>query len=203
MTESLKIGLTGGIASGKSTVCNLFKELSIEVIDADEISHALSKSGGDAFQEIVDFFGDEIINHDGELDRGKLRTIVFNNHSKKEMLEKIIHPKVLSRINEQITAAQSKYLIISVPLMIETGMNMMMDRILLIDCNTVTQIKRLIARDNSTKQEALTIIASQTSIDVKREFADDTIINDSETSIDELKTQVRELDNFYSNLSYK
>ena len=203
MTESLKIGLTGGIASGKSTVCDLFKELSIEVIDADEISHALSKSGGDAFQEIVDFFGDEIINHDGELDRGKLRTIVFNDHSKKEMLEKIIHPKVLSRINEQITAAQSKYLIISVPLMIETGMNMMMDRILLIDCNTETQIKRLIARDNSTKQEALTIIANQTSIDVKREFADDTIINDSETSIDELKTQVRELDNFYSNLSYK
>ena len=87
--------------------------------------------------------------------------------------------------------------------MIETGMNMMMDRILLIDCNTETQIKRLIARDNSTKQEALTIIASQTSIDVKREFADDIIINDSETSIDELRTQVTELDNFYSNLSYK
>ncbi len=203
MTESLKIGLTGGIASGKSTVCDLFKELSIEVIDADEISHELSKSGGDAFQEIVDFFGDEIINHDGELDRGRLRTIVFNDHSKKETLEKIIHPKVLAQINEQITAALSKYLIISVPLMIETGMNMMMDRILLIDCNTETQIKRLIARDNSTKQEALTIIASQTSIDVKREFADDIIINDSETSIDELRTQVTELDNFYSNLSYK
>ena len=203
MNETFKIGLTGGIASGKTTVCDLFKELSVEIIDADVISHELSKKGGAAFEEIIEAFEDEIIGDDGELDRKKLRSIVFNDNTKKKMLERIIHPKVLLSINEKIKASQSDYLIISVPLMIETGMNAMMDRVLLIDCNVETQIQRLIQRDQTSREEAIKIIESQASIESKRELSDDRIINNDETSIEELTLKVKELDDFYRNLNNK
>jgi len=203
MNETFKIGLTGGIASGKTTVCDLFKELSVEIIDADVISHELSKKGGAAFEEIIEAFEDEIIGDDGELDRKKLRSIVFNDNTKKKMLERIIHPKVLLSINEKIKASQSDYLIISVPLMIETGMNAMMDRVLLIDCNVETQIERLSQRDQSSREEAIKIIESQASIESKRELSDDRIINNNETSIEELTLKVKELDDFYRNLNHK
>ena len=203
MNETFKIGLTGGIASGKTTVCDLFKELSVEIIDADVISHELSKKGGAAFEEIIEAFEDEIIGDDGELDRKKLRSIVFNDKTKKKMLEGIIHPKVLLSINEKIKASQSHYLIISVPLMIETGMNAMMDRVLLIDCNVETQIERIIQRDQTSREEAIKIIESQASIKSKRELSDDRIINNNETSIEELTLKVKELDDFYRNLNNK
>ena len=203
MNETFKIGLTGGIASGKTTVCNLFKDLSVEIIDADVISHELSKKGGAAFEEIIEAFEDEIIGNDGELDRKKLRSIVFNDNTKKKILEGIIHPKVLLSINEKIKASQSDYLIISVPLMIETGMNAMMDRVLLIDCNVETQIERLSQRDQTSREEAIKIIESQASIESKRELSDDRIINNNETSIEELTLKVKELDDFYRNLNHK
>ena len=197
MNETFKIGLTGGIASGKTTVCNLFKDLSVEIIDADVISHELSKKGGAAFEEIIEAFEDEIIGDDGELDRKKLRSIVFNDNTKKKILERIIHPKVLLSINEKIKASQSDYLIISVPLMIETGMNAMMDRVLLIDCNVETQIERIIQRDQTSREEAIKIIESQASIESKRELSDDRIINNNETSIEELRLKVKEINDFY------
>ena len=203
MNETFKIGLTGGIASGKTTVCDLFKELSVEIIDADVISHELSKKGGAAFEEIIEAFEDEIIGDDGELDRKKLRSIVFNDNTKKKMLERIIHPKVLLSINEKIKSSQSDYLIISVPLMIETGMNAMMDRVLLIDCNVETQIERIIQRDQTSREEAIKIIESQASIESKRDLSDDRIINNNETSIEELTLKVKELDDFYRNLNNK
>ena len=115
----------------------------------------------------------------------------------------IIHPKVLLSINKKIEASQSNYLIISVPLMIETGMNAMMDRVLLVDCNVETQIQRLIQRDQSTREEAIRIIDSQASIEAKRELSDDRIINNSETSIEELTLKVKEMDDFYRNLNNK
>ena len=197
MNETFKIGLTGGIASGKTTVCDLFRELSVEIIDADVISHELSKKGGAAFEEIIEAFEDEIIGDDGELDRKKLRSIVFNDNTKKKMLEGIIHPKVLLSINEKIKASQSDYLIISVPLMIETGLNAMMDRVLLIDCNVETQIERIIQRDQTSREEAIKIIESQASIESKRELSDDRIINNNETSIEELRIKVKEMNDFY------
>ena len=200
MNETFKIGLTGGIASGKTTVCDLFKELSVEIIDADVISHELSKKGGAAFEEIIEAFEGEIIGDDGELDRKKLRSIVFNDNTKKKMLERIIHPKVLLSINEKIKASQSDYLIISVPLMIETGMNAMMDRVLLIDCNVETQIERIIQRDQTSREEAIKIIESQASIESKRELSDDRIINNNETSIEELTLKVKEMNDFYKKL---
>jgi dephospho-CoA kinase len=143
MKDTLKIGLTGGIASGKSTVCDLFSQLSVEIIDADTISHYLTKSDGLAFQEILDHFGDRILGSDGELDRQQLRSIIFNDVAEKQALENIIHPKVLDKINKNISDSTAPYLIIAVPLMIETGMNQLMDRVLLIDCSIETQVRLL------------------------------------------------------------
>jgi dephospho-CoA kinase len=203
MKDTLKIGLTGGIASGKSTVCDLFSQLSVEIIDADTISHYLTKSDGLAFQEILDHFGDRILGSDGELDRQQLRSIIFNDVAEKQALENIIHPKVLDKINKNISDSTAPYLIIAVPLMIETGMNQLMDRVLLIDCSIETQVRRLIERDKCTKQQAQSIIANQASLESKRAICDDVIVNEEGTSLDHLKTEVIRLNSFYSNLEIK
>ena len=203
MKDTLKIGLTGGIASGKSTVCDLFLQLSVEIIDADKISHAITKKDGLAFQEILDHFSNKILGLDGELDRQKLRSLIFNDADEKRTLEKIIHPKVLNEINKNISDSTASYLIIAVPLMIETGMNKLMDRVLLIDCSIETQVRRLIERDKCTKQQAQSIIKNQASLESKRAICDDVIVNEEGTSLDHLKTEVIRLNSFYSNLEIK
>ena len=200
MKDTLKIGLTGGIASGKSTVCDLFSQLSVEIVDADKISHDITKKDGLAFQEILDYFGKKILGLDGELDRQQLRSIIFNDATAKRALENIIHPKVLNEINKNISDSTAPYLIIAVPLMIETGMNKLMDRVLLIDCSIETQIRRLIERDKCTKQQAQSIIENQASLESKRAICDDVIVNEEGTSFDLLKTEVIKLNDFYSTL---
>ena len=203
MKDTLKIGLTGGIASGKSTVCDLFSQLSVEIIDADKISHDITKKDGLAFQEILDHFSNKILGLDGELDRQKLRSLIFNNADEKRTLEKIIHPKVLNEINKNISDSTASYLIIAVPLMIETGMNKLMDRVLLIDCSIETQVRRLIERDKCSKTQAQSIIQNQASLESKRAICDDVIVNEEGTSLDHLKTEVIRLNSFYSNLEVK
>ena len=200
MNDTLKIGLTGGIASGKSTVCDLFSQLSVEIIDADKISHDITKKDGLAFEEILDHFGKKILGLDGELDRQQLRSIIFNDVAEKKALENIIHPKVLNEINNNISDSTAPYLIIAVPLMIETGMNKLMDRVLLIDCSIETQIRRLIKRDNCTKQQAQSIIENQANLESKRAICDDVIVNEEGTRFDQLKTEVIQLNDFYSTL---
>ena len=200
MNDTLKIGLTGGIASGKSTVCDLFSQLSVEIIDADKISHDITKKDGLAFEEILDHFGKKILGLDGELDRQQLRSIIFNDVAEKKALENIIHPKVLNEINNNISDSTAPYLIIAVPLMIETGMNKLMDRVLLIDCSIETQIRRLIKRDNCTKQQAQSIIENQANLKSKRAICYDVIVNEEGTSFDQLKTEVIQLNDFYSTL---
>ena len=200
MNDTLKIGLTGGIASGKSTVCDLFSQLSVEIIDADKISHTITKKDGLAFEEILDHFGKKILGLDGELDRQQLRSIIFNDVAEKKALENIIHPKVLNEINNNISDSTAPYLIIAVPLMIETGMNKLMDRVLLIDCSIETQIRRLIKSANCTKQQAQSIIENQENLESKRAICDDVIVNEEGTSFDQLKTEVIQLNDFYSTL---
>ena len=200
MKDTLKIGLTGGIASGKSTVCDFFSQLSVEIIDADKISHDITKKDGLAFQEILDHFSNKILGLDGELDRQKLRSLIFNDAAEKRTLEKIIHPKVLNEINQNISDSTASYLIIAVPLMIETGMNKLMDRVLLVDCSIETQVRRLIERDKCTKQQAQSIIENQANLESKRAICDDVIVNEEGTSFDQLKTEVIQLNDFYSTL---
>ena len=203
MNRSLKIGLTGGIASGKSTVANLFSDLGVEILDADEIAHSITSKQGSAFDKIVKHFGKSVLGDDNELDRKKLRTIIFNNSILKKDLEQIIHPEVGAIINQQTYESQEPYQIIVIPLLIETGYQNFVDRVLVIDCSMETQLARLINRDDETMKNARKIIANQIKRNERLKFADDIIENEKKTPISVLKNKVLQLHETYLELSEK
>ena len=201
MNRSFKIGLTGGIASGKTIVANLFSDLGIEIIDADEIAHSITSKQGSAYNKIVKHFGEGILGDDKKLDRKKLRTMIFNNSELKRDLEQIIHPEVYAIINQKINASQEPYQIIVIPLLIETSYQNFVDRVLVIDCSMETQLARLINRDDETMKNARKIIANQIERNERLKFADDIIENKKKTSISVLKKKVLELHETYLELS--
>ena len=203
MNRSFKIGLTGGIASGKTTVANLFSDLGIEIIDADEIAHSITSKQGSAYNKIVKHFGEGILRDDKKLDRKKLRTMIFNNSELKRDLEQIIHPEVYAIINQKINASQESYQIIVIPLLIETGYQNFVDRVLVIDCSMETQLARLINRDDETMKNARKIIANQIERNERLKFADDIIENEKKTPINVLKNKVLQLHETYLELSEK
>ena len=203
MNNSFKIGLTGGIASGKSIVANLFSSLGVSVIDADKISHHLTTKNKPAFEEILEHFGESILGNDGELDRKKLRAIIFNNKTLKNNLEHIIHPKVSEAINKEVQESYDLYVIIMVPLLIETGYNKFVNRILVVDCVLDTQIQRLIKRDHETFESAKRIIGHQIEQQNRLKMAHDVIDNDINTTIEDLGNRVEELHQSYLELSGK
>ena len=200
MSKSIKIGLTGGIASGKTTVSDFFKKLGIQVIDADVISHEVTKPDGSAFEEIMSSFGSTILNENGLIDRKKMRAIIFNDQNKKEELEGIIHPKVREEMLKLISQSNDHYLIISVPLLVETGMDQMLDRTLVVDCSEETQIDRLMHRDKITFQEAQSILINQANRSARLKVADDLILNEKNVNLSELEKEVLELHKRYSKL---
>ncbi len=200
MSKSIKIGLTGGVASGKTTVSNFFKQFGIEVIDADVISHQVTKPDGTAFQEIISSFGSSFLDENGLIDRKKMREIIFDDTSKKETLERIIHPKVREEMFKLISQSGDHYLIISVPLLVETGMNQIMDRTLVVDCSEETQIKRLMNRDEITYDEAQSILNNQVDRSARLKVADDLIVNENNVSLNDLEKEVLGLHERYSNL---
>jgi len=198
--KSLKIGLTGGIASGKTTVSDYFKRIGIPVIDADVISHEVTKPNGSAFEEIISSFGSNILDDNGLIDRKKMRSIIFDDASKKKILEGIIHPKVREEMFNLVSKSNDHYLIVSVPLLIETGMNKMMNRTLVVDCSEETQIQRLIERDKITLDEAQSILRNQIDRSTRQRAADDLIVNEKNVSFNELEEEVLELHKRYSKL---
>ena len=201
MNRSFKIGLTGGIASGKSTVANLFSDLGVEIIDADEISHSITSKQGSAYDKILKHFGNSVLGDDNELDRKKLRTIIFKNSELRKDLEQIIHPEVHSIINKQTFESQEPYQIIVIPLLIETGYQDFVDRVLIIDCSLNTQLERLMNRDNEKLESARKIVANQIERKERLKFADDIVENEQKTSISVLKKKVQQLHNTYLELS--
>jgi len=203
MNRSFKIGLTGGIASGKTTVANLFSDLGIKIIDADEIAHSITSKQGSAYNKIVKHFGEDVLGNDKKLDRKKLRTMIFNNSELKRDLEQIIHPEVYAIINQKINASQEPYQIIVIPLLIETGYQNFVDRVLVVDCSVETQLARLINRDNETMKNARKIIANQIERNQRLKFADDIIENEKKTSINVLKNKVLQLHETYLELPEK
>ena len=200
MGKSLKIGLTGGVASGKTTVSDFFKQFGTKVIDADVISHQVTKPDGTAFQEIISSFGSSVLDENGLIDRKKMRKIIFDDVSKKEMLERIIHPKVREEMFNLASQSNDHYLIVSVPLLVETGMNEMMDRTLVVDCSEETQIERLMHRDKITLGEAKSILRNQTNRSTRLKAADDLIVNEKNVTLNELEKEVLELNKRYSKL---
>ncbi len=200
MGKSIKIGLTGGIASGKTTISDYFKALGIPIIDADVISHEVTKPNGSAFEEIISSFGSNILDESGLINRKKMRSIIFDDASKKEILEGIIHPKVREEMFNLVSQSNDHYLILSVPLLIETGMNKMMDRILVVDCSVETQIERLIQRDKINLDEAKSILRNQTNRSTRLKVADDLIVNEKNVTLTDLEKEVFKLHRIYSKL---
>ncbi|MCH1530000.1 MAG: dephospho-CoA kinase [Gammaproteobacteria bacterium] len=198
MTKCKKIGLTGGIASGKTTVSDCFKKLGTQVIDADIISHEVTEPSGSAFEEILSEFGSEILDEKGLINRKKMRAIIFNDPSQKKILENIIHPKVRDEMFQRINKSDDHYLIVSVPLLVETGMHQIMDRNLLVDCSEDTQIERLMHRDKITLNEAKAILKNQASRSDRKKIADDLIVNENNVTLIELENEVLELHKYYS-----
>jgi len=179
MSRPIRIGLTGGIASGKSTVADLFAELGITVIDTDIIAREVVEPGQAALAEIRDAFGESVLQDDGSLDRAVMRQLIFSDDSARERLESILHPKIQSETLRQADAARGDYLLIAVPLLVESALREQMDRILVVDCDESVQIQRLLDRDTETEDQARRILAAQASREQRLAIADDVIENNS------------------------
>lgn len=174
------IGLTGGIASGKSTVANMIKELKIPVIDADIIAREVVEIGGPALGKIIDYFGREILNETGSLDRKKLGAIVFNNEEKRLVLNQIVHPAVRNRMNEKIEQQKemdNKTIVLDIPLLFESKLTYLVDKVIVVYVDQEIQKQRLKFRDQFSEEEALARIASQIPLKEKLALADEVIHN--------------------------
>jgi len=191
----LKIGLTGGIGSGKSTVAKLFEDLGIPVIDADVIAHQLVELGQPALVSIAKQFGKNILTQSGSLNRERLREIIYSNATQKKNLEAILHPLVYDQIQYQIDSLSSPYCLICIPLLVETQMEHFVDRILVIDCSVEDQFSRVKNRDRLSDNRINSIIASQASRNDRLAVADDIIDNANGTQV--LAEQVKKLHNLY------
>ena len=194
----LKIGLTGGIGSGKSTACEIFSELGVPVIDADVIAHELVKPGMPALNEIKKIFGTEIISNDGTLDRIIIRDKVFANEIDRKKLENILHPAVYEEISIQVKNINSKYCIISIPLLLETNASKTVDRILVIDVPRKLQLERASNRDRTNKSDIDAIIDSQISRKDRLSAANDIV--DNKGNINDLRKKICDLHEFYLNI---
>ncbi|EGW23657.1 dephospho-CoA kinase [Methylobacter tundripaludum] len=195
----LKVGLTGGIGCGKSTVAEIFADLNIPVLDADQIAHSLVEKGQPALARIQQEFGTSVLNPDGSLNRRHLREIVFSDLKQKQKLESILHPLIYKTLQAELEPLVAPYCIISIPLLFETDMIHLVDRILVIDCPVETQIERVKIRDNLTIERIQSIIDNQVSRAYRIAKADDLI--DNSTTDYRLAEQVKKLHNLYLSLS--
>ncbi|MEQ1642047.1 MAG: dephospho-CoA kinase [Pyrinomonadaceae bacterium] len=191
----LKIGLTGSIAVGKSFVCECFRELGCHVLDADRTSREVVATDTEGLAEIVRHFGNEILLESGELDRKKLGSIVFVDSDKRELLNSIIHPRVIESQNLWIEKQEADdphgIAIIDAALMIESGGYRRFDKLIVVWCNPDIQLKRLMLRDSLSENDARARIAAQMSQDEKKKFADHLI--DTSDGFDTTKRSVEEL----------
>jgi len=199
--SALVIGLTGGIASGKTTVSDQFAALGIDVIDADIIAREVVEKGSPGLRAIVEKFGSDILNDEQALDRQKLRKLVFSDSERKDWLNALLHPLIREQMQVQTSKASSPYCILSVPLLIENKLNQSVDRTLVVDVDESTQLNRAIARDSSEQHIIEGIMASQASRAERLAAADDVISNNRD--VPWLQTQVNDLHQMYLNIVNK
>ncbi len=195
----LKIGLTGGIGSGKSTVCRLFSELGAPIVDADIIARQLVEPNSQALKKLIGQFGKKILHPDGSLNRAYLRDLVFSDKTQKTQLDQIMHPLIYDEIEKQVQELDSRYCIIAIPLLLETQQMQRVDRIAVVDCNADTQLLRVVSRDHLKTEQVLSIIASQMPRQQRLSFADDVIDNSGSSA--QLAEQVKRLHNSYNLLA--
>jgi len=196
-----RVGLTGGVATGKSTVSQLFSELGATIIDADVIARQLLEKDTDCYKQVVQLFGNTITFADGEINRALLRELVFSDATAKHQLEKILHPEVRKQMLAAAEKCETAYCIFVVPLLVEADMLDLVDRILVIDIPEVTQLERLIKRDKLTKSQAQNILNNQATRQQRMQVANDLV--DNQNDINSLKDKVEQLHHFYRELALK
>ncbi len=200
---SYVVGLTGGIGSGKTTVANLFAELGVPLIDADIVARQVVEKGTPLLSKIAEHFGDEILTSQGELDRAKLRQIIFHQEQEKIWLNNLLHPAIRQEMLRQIQACSAPYLLFVVPLLIENNLTEFCDRVIVIDVEPAIQLERATKRDQSKVETIKGIMASQVSRAERLRYADDVIENNLplEQGLEVIKTRVATLHQSYLDLA--
>ncbi len=173
----MRVGLTGGIASGKSAVSQAFEALGVTVIDTDLIAREVVAPGSPALAEIRAAFGDEVLDAEGGLDRRRMRERVFTDAARRKQLEGILHPRIRAAALARADAAPGRYVVIAVPLLVETGFDRLVDQVVVVDCPEALQLERLMRRDDQDEAAARRILAAQTGRETRLARADHVIDN--------------------------
>jgi dephospho-CoA kinase len=194
-TPSFRVALTGGIASGKSTVAEAFAALGVPVIDTDAIAHELTAPGMPAVRRIAEALGPDVLDAHGNLDRRRLRDRIFADPAQRARLEAVLHPLILAETDRRCALAAGDYQIVVVPLLFEAGLEGRFDRVLVVDAPESARIERLRARDGETAEGAARILAAQTSRAQRLARADDVIVNDGTPA--DLAARVAALHRYY------
>ena len=194
-----RIGLTGGIASGKSTAAKFFGALGVPILDSDQIARDVVEPGQPPLERLVERFGPAILTPDGHLDRPKLRDIVFSDPKARADLEALTHPAIGAALEARSAAAGGPYQVLVIPLLIEKNLASHVDRVLVIDCPEELQLRRLRDRDGSTPEQARAILDAQVSRAARLKAADDVITNDADMSA--VRAQVEALHARYLELA--
>jgi dephospho-CoA kinase len=196
----LIIGMTGGIGSGKSEASKIFASLNIEVIDLDKISREVTEKDHEAIEEIKTLFGKSLFNKENELDRKKLRDMIFSDKNLKIKLENILHPKILAEVKKKLSIfSDEPYVVIDIPLLFETNQYVsLISRSLVIDCELSDQIERVRKRDGMEIAMVQSIISQQVDRNTRIQRGDDVILNDG--SIESLEDSIKKLHEKYLNL---
>lgn len=195
------VGLTGGIGSGKSTVADLFAKRGVTLVDTDVIAHRITAPQGLAMPSIATAFGPSFVAEDGSLDRARMRALVFSDETARKRLEAITHPLIRAETERQRQQAPGPYVIVVVPLLVESGSwKTRVNRVLAVDCSVETQIARVMRRNAFTREQVLAIIARQATREARLAAADDVIVNDNR-SLDELEVDVDQLHRTYVSLA--
>lgn len=195
----LRIGLTGGIGSGKSAAALLFSARGAPIIDTDEIARALVEPGQPAYDEIVRSFGEDILDGNRRIDRDKLRERVFDNAAERQRLETILHPRIREVVRAKTADLDTPYCIVVVPLLIESGFDDLVDRILVVDANENLQIQRTVTRSGLSEPEIRKIISAQATRAQRLQRADDVIENNADRK--QLEKEVERLHHWYLSLA--
>jgi dephospho-CoA kinase len=198
-TRAFRVGLTGGIASGKSTATKFFADLGVPIIDTDQVARDVVEPGQPPLERLVERFGDSILTPDGHLDRPALRNIVFSDPKARADLEALTHPAIGAAVEARSAIAGGPYQILVLPLLVEKSLGSQLDRVLVVDCDEELQIKRLEARDGSTLAQAQAILNAQVSRGARLKPAHDIIKNDGDISA--VRDQVAELHARYLELA--
>jgi len=195
----LRIGLTGGIASGKTTVANLFSARGAAVLDSDVIAREVVEPGSHGLAALVAAQGGGILDDEGRLDRAELRRRIFADAATRREVESILHPEIARELERQASITPGPYQVLVIPLLVEAGLGHIVDRVLVVDCPEEEQVRRLMARDGASREEAMRMLESQATRERRLAAADDVI--DNAGAAQDLAARVAGLDRRYRELA--